>query len=74
MVQSAVLGFPRIGPNREIKKSVEAYWADKISADELLKAAKEIRVQNWKAIKDAGVDIIPRYALPVMLFPPLESD
>jgi 5-methyltetrahydropteroyltriglutamate--homocysteine methyltransferase len=59
MVQSAVLGFPRIGPKRELKKAVEAYWADKISADELQKVAKEIRLQNWQTIKAAGVDSIP---------------
>lgn len=59
MVQSAVLGFPRIGDKREIKKAVEAYWADKISAAELQAAAKEVRLQNWKRIQAAGVDHVP---------------
>jgi len=59
MVQSATLGFPRIGPKREIKKAVESYWADKSSAEDLQKVAKEIRAANWKTIKDAGIDIIP---------------
>lgn len=55
----AVLGFPRIGPKREIKKAVESYWQDKTSAEELQKVAKEIRRQNWETIKSAGVDYIP---------------
>ncbi|GAA95120.1 uncharacterized protein L969DRAFT_77352 [Mixia osmundae IAM 14324] len=59
MVQSAVLGFPRIGPKREIKKAVEAYWSDKIDAAELEKTAKEIRLLNYKTISDAGVNVIP---------------
>ncbi|CCK69468.1 5-methyltetrahydropteroyltriglutamate-homocysteine S-methyltransferase KNAG_0C03640 [Huiozyma naganishii CBS 8797] len=58
MVQSAVLGFPRIGPNRELKKATEGYWNGKITVDELFKVGKDLRAQNWKLQKDAGVDII----------------
>ncbi|KAH7587466.1 Cobalamin-independent synthase, N-terminal domain [Nakaseomyces glabratus] len=59
MVKSTVLGFPRIGPNRELKKITEAYWAGKVSVDELFKVGKEIRESNWKLQQAAGVDIIP---------------
>ncbi|SCV73619.1 BQ2448_6049 [Microbotryum intermedium] len=59
MVSSAVLGFPRIGAKREVKKATEAYWANKIDAAELQKVAKEQRLARWQTIKDAGVDIIP---------------
>lgn len=59
MVQSAVLGFPRIGGKREVKKATEAYWADKINVEELQKVAKETRLARWQTIKDAGVDVIP---------------
>ncbi|CAH7687195.1 cobalamin-independent synthase [Phakopsora pachyrhizi] len=59
MVKSAVLGFPRIGDQREVKKAVEAYWADKISAEALFEAAKQVRVSNWQRIKALGVDLIP---------------
>ena len=58
MVQSAVLGFPRIGPNRELKTATEAYWNGKTSVEDLLKVGKDIREQNWKLQKEAGVDII----------------
>ncbi|PVF99966.1 putative MET6-methionine synthase [Serendipita vermifera] len=59
MVLSSVLGFPRIGANREVKKAVEAYWGGKINADELQRVAAETRKTNWTTIKDQGVDIIP---------------
>ncbi|KAF8812550.1 cobalamin-independent methionine synthase [Phlegmacium glaucopus] len=59
MVSSSVLGFPRIGANREVKKAVEAYWAGKISADELTKAAAEVKNASWTSVKSKGVDFVP---------------
>lgn len=59
MVQSYVLGFPRIGPNRELKKATEGYWNGKVSSEELQQVAKNIRASNWKLQKEAGVDVIP---------------
>lgn len=56
---SAVLGFPRIGANREVKKALEKYWADKITATELQQVAKDTRLARWTTMKDAGVDLIP---------------
>ncbi|KAK6200193.1 methionine-synthesizing 5 methyltetrahydropteroyltriglutamate--homocysteine methyltransferase [Scheffersomyces amazonensis] len=58
MVQSSVLGFPRIGGQRELKKATEAYWQGKITVDELLATGKQLRSTNWKLQKEAGVDII----------------
>lgn len=34
------LGFPRIGPYRELKKSPEAYWAGRASATDLQASAR----------------------------------
>lgn len=59
MAHSSVLGFPRMGADRELKKANEAYWGDKLSRDELLKEGKRLRLEHWKIQKDAGVDIIP---------------
>ncbi|KFX97892.1 hypothetical protein V490_02570 [Pseudogymnoascus sp. VKM F-3557] len=59
MVQSSILGFPRMGANRDLKKATENYWAGKISQEELLTEAKRLRLAHWKIQKDAGVDIIP---------------
>ncbi|KAJ7638952.1 cobalamin-independent synthase [Roridomyces roridus] len=59
MVASSVLGFPRIGANREVKKAVEAYWAGKISAEDLTKAAADVKKTSWQSIKERGVDFVP---------------
>jgi 5-methyltetrahydropteroyltriglutamate--homocysteine methyltransferase len=59
MVTSSVLGFPRIGGNREVKKAVEAYWAGKLSADELMKACADVKKHSWTSMKATGVDYVP---------------
>ncbi|SPO38178.1 probable MET6 - methionine synthase [Pseudozyma flocculosa] len=59
MATSAVLGYPRIGPQREVKKALEAYWGGKTSQEELLKVAKEQRLLTYKSIKEQGVDTVP---------------
>lgn len=53
------LGYPRVGPFRELKKANEAYWAKKINAEELQQVAKSIRENNWRTQKEAGIDLIP---------------
>lgn len=58
--QSAVLGFPRIGPKREVKKALESFWGGKIAVDELQKVAKEQRLLTYETIKSQGVDVVPR--------------
>ncbi len=58
-VSVATLGFPRIGPRRELKSALEAYWAGKSSADDLLDMAKRLRADAWARQRDLGADIIP---------------
>ena len=53
------LGYPRIGSNRELKKSSELYWAGKIPVQELLATAATIRKENWQLQAQAGIDLIP---------------
>ncbi|MBU2667129.1 5-methyltetrahydropteroyltriglutamate--homocysteine S-methyltransferase [Actinoplanes bogorensis] len=57
--QSTVLGYPRIGPNRELKKAVEAYWAGRVSSEELETTAKTLRAEVWQTLRDARLDAIP---------------
>lgn len=59
MVLAANLGFPRIGPKRELKKAVEGFWKGDINEVELQKIAKELRGKAWQYQKEAGVDHIP---------------
>ena len=58
-IRTNILGYPRVGANRELKKAEEAYWAGKISREELLDTAALIRRGNWLLQKEYGVDLIP---------------
>ena len=49
-----------LGANREVKKAVEAYWGGKLSADELTKAAADVKKASWTSLKERGVNLIPR--------------
>ena len=59
MALSNISGFPRIGRNRELKFATEGYWRGQTSAEELAETAKAIRIENWKLMQDAGIDLIP---------------
>jgi 5-methyltetrahydropteroyltriglutamate--homocysteine methyltransferase len=59
MALSNISGFPRIGRQRELKFATEGYWAGKSSAEELAETAKQIRVENWRLMQEAGIDLIP---------------
>lgn len=56
---ATVLGSPRIGPQRELKRAVESYWAGRINADALSSVAQELRTQTWTQLRDAGIDSVP---------------
>ncbi len=58
-IKTNVLGYPRIGKKRELKKACEAYWAGKINREELENTAKELRKENWTLLQNAGIDLIP---------------
>jgi 5-methyltetrahydropteroyltriglutamate--homocysteine methyltransferase len=58
-VLSNVLGFPRIGPQRELKFATEGLWAGERDTDALFEVARSIRAQNWKLQRDAGIDLVP---------------
>ncbi|SDD58360.1 5-methyltetrahydropteroyltriglutamate--homocysteine S-methyltransferase [Glycomyces harbinensis] len=40
---STALGYPRIGPNRELKRALEAHWSGRLDADGLEAAAAAVR-------------------------------
>ena len=58
-VIAANLGFPRIGPRRELKTAVESYWAGKTDAAHLLDTARGLRAATWDRQKAAGIAVIP---------------
>jgi 5-methyltetrahydropteroyltriglutamate--homocysteine methyltransferase len=59
MSLATCLGFPRIGRDRELKKALESYWANKSAAAELHATARELRRRHWTVMKEAGIDHVP---------------
>jgi 5-methyltetrahydropteroyltriglutamate--homocysteine methyltransferase len=58
-MESTILGYPRIGPRRELKKATEAYWAGRETAAGLERIAVGLRRQTWETLRDAGLSDIP---------------
>ncbi|MBP1164410.1 5-methyltetrahydropteroyltriglutamate--homocysteine methyltransferase [Chryseobacterium sp. PvR013] len=58
-MQTHILGYPRIGSKRELKKACEQYWSGKILLEELLNTGRTLCNQNWNIQKEAGIDLIP---------------
>ncbi|MET9306197.1 5-methyltetrahydropteroyltriglutamate--homocysteine S-methyltransferase [Streptomyces cellulosae] len=57
--RATVYGYPRQGPDRELKKAIEGYWKGRVTADALHATAAEIRRSNWRQLADAGVNEVP---------------
>lgn len=55
---TTVVGFPRIGEHRELKRITEKYWKHNVSQVELLQAATEIKEKHWGIQADAGIDFV----------------
>jgi 5-methyltetrahydropteroyltriglutamate--homocysteine methyltransferase len=56
---ATVLGSPRIGPNRELKRATEGYWAGRVSLQELESVAADIRRSTWADLAAKGLDSVP---------------
>jgi 5-methyltetrahydropteroyltriglutamate--homocysteine methyltransferase len=54
-VDSGTLGFPRMGPNRELKFALEKFWRGKLSEEELYKVAHAVEAANWTQQLESGV-------------------
>ncbi|WP_099021159.1 5-methyltetrahydropteroyltriglutamate--homocysteine S-methyltransferase [Mycolicibacterium palauense] len=56
---ATILGSPRIGPKRELKRAVEKYWAGNLDRTELESVAAKIRRDTLESLAAAGLDSIP---------------
>ncbi|HET6341562.1 MAG TPA: 5-methyltetrahydropteroyltriglutamate--homocysteine S-methyltransferase, partial [Gemmatimonadota bacterium] len=59
MALATNLGYPRIGRDRELKRATEAYWAGKLSREDLLAEAARLRLEQWRSQRSAGIDHVP---------------
>jgi len=58
-ILTANLGFPRIGPRRELKTALESHWAGKTTQADLLDAAEGLRAAAWVRQRGLGLDHVP---------------
>ena len=56
---STVLGYPRIGPRRELKRALESYWDGAITAEQLHDTGRELRKQTWLRLAELGLTQLP---------------
>ncbi len=58
MSKNYVVGFPRIGEQRELKKALELYWAGKSDFVAVEQVASMLKERHWNYQKEAGIDFI----------------
>ena len=58
-MKTTIIGFPRIGENRELKFATEKYFRNELTISELTDFARELRQKHWELIKQSGIDGIP---------------
>ena len=61
---ATVTGYPRIGPNRELKRALEALWSGKISPAEFETVARSLRLET-----SIGKSTLPLLAAPMTARP-----
>ncbi|MFE5757705.1 5-methyltetrahydropteroyltriglutamate--homocysteine S-methyltransferase [Streptomyces massasporeus] len=57
--RATVYGYPRQGPERELKKAIEGYWKGRVTADALEAVAAGLRRTNWRELAAAGIHEVP---------------
>jgi 5-methyltetrahydropteroyltriglutamate--homocysteine methyltransferase len=58
VVGTACLGFPRMGPNRDLKFALEKHWKGTFSEAQLKQVVHDVEDQAWDLQKSAGIDYI----------------
>ncbi|MFB9133886.1 5-methyltetrahydropteroyltriglutamate--homocysteine S-methyltransferase [Vibrio olivae] len=58
MTTTHILGYPRIGEQRQLKFALEKYWRGEIEQSQLLATGSELRHQNWLTQKDANLSFV----------------
>lgn len=58
MARTHILGFPRIGAQRELKFAQEAFWRGESDEAALRRVAAGLRAAHWKQQAEAGLDMV----------------
>lgn len=58
-MKTSVIGYPRIGAQRELKFATEQYFKGEMSMEALEEMARQLRATHWRRQVAAGIDGIP---------------
>ncbi|OYO31672.1 5-methyltetrahydropteroyltriglutamate--homocysteine S-methyltransferase [Janthinobacterium sp. PC23-8] len=54
-IHTHILGFPRIGSDRELKFALERHWRGEATEASLEETGKQLRARHWALQRDAGL-------------------
>ena len=54
---ATVLGYPRIGPGRQLKKALEAFWSGRSELDDLQVSLEKLRMETRRHLADLGLTV-----------------
>jgi 5-methyltetrahydropteroyltriglutamate--homocysteine methyltransferase len=58
MIKTHILGYPRIGAQRELKFALERHWRGEIDEPALEAVAADLRARHWAEQRAAGLDFV----------------
>jgi len=58
MIKTHILGFPRIGAQRELKVALERHWRGELTEAQLEDVGRGLRQRHWTLQRDAGLDFL----------------
>lgn len=58
-MKTSIIGYPRIGSQRELKFAAEKYFRNETDESQLRDTAKILRLENLSEQRDSGLDFIP---------------
>lgn len=57
-MEAHVLGFPRIGANRELKKALESYWKGSSKKEDLFACENALKERHWWFQREQGLSMV----------------
>ncbi len=58
MARTHILGFPRVGAQRELKFAQESFWRGESDDASLRQTGAQLRQRHWQAQRDAGLNTV----------------
>ncbi|AWK71457.1 5-methyltetrahydropteroyltriglutamate--homocysteine S-methyltransferase [Rhodococcus oxybenzonivorans] len=56
---SSILGYPRIGAHRELKRALESYWHGTSTKAELVAVGRDLQEETWSELAATGLTQVP---------------